>query len=56
MIKNMKVDFMIILIMNFLYNPTGILYNDLESAYSAKTYKLQIKKEKGIIIIHEIIG
>ena len=41
--------------MNFLYNPTGILYNDLESAYSAKTYKLQIKKEKGIIRQKEII-
>ncbi len=41
--------------MNFSYNPTGILYKDLESAYSAKTYKLEIKNEKGIIRQKEII-
>ena len=41
--------------MNFLYNPTGILYNDLASAYSAKTYRLQIIKEKGIIRQKEIM-
>ena len=35
--------FLKILIMNF-YIILGILYNDLESAYSAKTYKLQQRK------------
>ena len=41
--------------MNFSYNPTGILYKDLESAYSAKSYKLDIKNEKGIIRQKKII-
>ncbi len=41
--------------MNFQYNPTGILYNDIESAYSAETYKLEIKKENGIFRQKEII-
>ena len=41
--------------MIFSYNPTGILYKDLESAYSALTYKLEIKNERGIIRQKEII-
>ena len=41
--------------MHFVYNPTGILYKDLESAYSAKKFKLGIKYEKGIIRQKEII-
>ncbi len=41
--------------MHFVYNPTGILYKDLESAYSAKKFKLEIKYEKGIIRQKEII-
>ena len=41
--------------MEFHYNPTGILYKNIRTAYSAKTYKLKLHNKDGIFCQKDII-